>query len=696
MKRIEGKQEEKLLNDKKRPYKKFIRLLLIGMLGLFLCGLIVLNVLISSKDVSKLEEPEPRPTFIYDQNGEIASKISNSKIEGVRLDEMPEALIEAVISVEDQRFNKHRGLNYFGIARAFTQNLLKGEVVAGGSTITQQLSKNMFLTQERTYSRKFKELLITKKIERTYSKDAIMERYLNQIYFGEGAWGVQRAAQIYYGKDVSELTLSESATLAGLIKAPSHLSPYKNMEKSVERRNLVLTLMKNEGYISQAEFDEAIGQEIILSNQDVMDYIGKYPYYVDHIIDEAVSKHGVSKNEVLAGGLHIYTELNPIIQDALEEVYQEDGHFPNSKPDQLIQSASVFLNPKTGGISALVGGRGDYAYGRFNNATELIRQPGSTFKPLAAYTAALEKGYQISDLLPDEPININGYAPQNVDKKFRGEVTMYDAVAHSYNIPPVWLLQKIGIEKGVGTVERFGIPLEKEDHNPGLALGGLRKGTSPLRMAQAFSTFANNGVMMEAHAITEIRDSEGEVIVKGQENPVQVTDAVVAQQMTYMLQGAVEVGTGKSARIPGMEVAGKTGTTQLPFTGVSGSKDHWFVGYTPDIVGAVWLGYDQTDTEHYLTSTSGLTAAPIFQQVLSRISSELPTKAFDLPLIDEMKKDLKKQEEKLEKKAKRQEKKKRKQERKEEKKRKKKEKEQRKQEEKDERTGFFELFEKLF
>lgn len=688
MKRIERKQQENLQNEKKkRPYKKIIRMLLIGLIGVILCGLIVLNVLIWSKDVSKLEEAEPRPTFIYDQNGNIASKISNSNIEGVRLDEMPKALIEAVISVEDQQFDKHHGINYFGIARAFTQNLLKGEVVAGGSTITQQLAKNMFLTQERTYSRKFKELLITKKIERTYSKDEIMERYLNQIYFGEGAWGVGRAAQIYYGKDVSELTLNESATLAGLIKAPSHLSPYKNMEKSVERRNIVLTLMKKEGYINQAEFDEAIGQKIRLSDQETMDYRGKYPYYIDHIVDEAVNKHGISKNEVLAGGLHIYTELNPVIQDALEEIYQENSHFPSSKPDQLIQSASVFLNPKTGGISALVGGRGDYTYGRFNNATELVRQPGSTFKPIAVYTAALEEGYQISDLLVDEPININGYSPQNVDKKYRGEVTMYDAVAQSYNIPPVWLLQNIGIENGVRTVERFGIPLEKEDHNLGLALGGLYKGTSPLRIAQAFSTFANNGVMMEAHAITEIRDSEGEVIVEAEKTPIQVTNAEVAQQMTYMLQGAVEVGTAKSAQLPGMEVAGKTGTTQLPFEGISGSKDHWFVGYTPDIVGAVWLGYDQTDAEHYLASTSGLTAAPIFHQVLSKTLSELPTKEFDLPLIDQMKKDLKKQERKLERKAKRQEREQRKKERKEEKKkekeRKKKEKERKKQEEKE-------------
>lgn len=684
MGRTEHKQQHKQSNRKKKwsNIQKPIKILLLVMLLVVLGGLVMVNHLISASDVSKLEELEPRPTFIYDQNGEIVSKISNSNIEGVRLEQIPKELIEAVISVEDQQFNKHHGINYFGIARAFTQNTLKGEVVAGGSTITQQLTKNAFLTQERTYSRKFKELLLAKKIERTYSKDDIMERYLNQIYFGEGAWGVQRAAEVYFGKDVSELTLSESATLAGLIKAPTHLSPYKDMEKSVERRNIVLSLMKNEKYISQAEYDEAIGQEIVLADSTMPNYKGKYPYYVDYIIDEAVNKYGLTKNEVLSGGLHIYTELNPVIQDALEEVYEDDRYFPESKPDQLIQSGSVFLNPKTGGIRALVGGRGEYTYGRFNNTTQLVRQPGSTLKPLV-YTAALEQGYHISDLLVDQPINIDGYSPKNFDKQYRGQVTMYDAVTQSYNIPPVWLLHNIGIENGVRAVERFGIPLDEQDHNLGLALGGLHKGTSPLRMAQAFTAFANDGVMMEAHAIVEIKDSEDEIIGKWREQSVEVTEAEVAQQMTYMLKGAVEVGTAKKAQISGMEVAGKTGTTQLPFTGVDGSKDHWFVGYTPDIVGAVWLGYDKTDADHYLTSTSSFTAPPIFGQVLSRSMSEYPTKKFDLPLIAKMKKELEEQKEKLREKEQKQEKEKRKQKEKEEKERKKREKKDKKEREKE-------------
>ncbi|MCG3089285.1 transglycosylase domain-containing protein [Sporosarcina cyprini] len=684
---MEHKEQQKRLRAGKKwsRLKKPFRIALIGMLVLVICGLVILNLLISSSDVSKLDEPEPRPTFIYDQNGEIVSKLSNSTIEGVSLDQIPKELVEAVISVEDQRFYKHSGINYVGIARAFTQNLLKGKVVAGGSTITQQLTKNAFLSSERTYSRKFKEMILTKKIERTYSKDEIMERYLNQIYFGEGAWGVQRAAQVYFGKDVSELTLSECATLAGLIKAPSQLSPHKNMEKSVERRNLVLSLMKDEKYISQAEYEETIGQKIVLADSDTLDYTGKYPYYIDRIVDEAVNKYHLTKNEVLSGGLHITTTLNPVIQDALEAVYQDDRYFPESKPDQLMQSASVFLDPKTGGILGLIGGRGEYTYGRFNHATQLIRQPGSSLKPLAVYTAALEQGYELSDLLVDEPININGYSPKNFDKQYRGRVTMYDAVVHSYNIPPVWLLHQIGIEKGVSSVERFGIPLEKDDQNLGLALGGLHKGTSPLRMAQAFSTFANDGVMMEAHAIVEIKDSEGKVLGKWQEQKTDVTDAAVAQQMTYMLQGAVENGTGKKAQISEVDVAGKTGTTQLPFTGVDGSKDHWFVGYTPDIVGAVWLGYDQTDAEHYLTSTSSFTVPSIFGQVLSKSTSELHTKKFDLPLIAKNKKELEKQKGKLKEKEQKQKRENKKWEKKKEKEQKKRDKQREKREKKQEK-----------
>ncbi|WP_025783343.1 transglycosylase domain-containing protein [Sporosarcina sp. D27] len=650
MKRSEYKEQHKKTMKKKSSLKKkIIRFVCFGALLAVLCVLLVLNLFITFSDVSKLEEPAPRSTVIYDPNGEVISKISNSKIEGVSIDQIPDTLIDAVISVEDQRFYEHHGLNYLRMGRALIENAFKGKIASGGSTITQQLAKNVFLTQERTYSRKFKEMILAKKIERVYSKEEIMERYLNQIYFGDGAWGVQRAAQTYFGKDVSELTLSESATLAGVIKAPSNLSPTKNMEKSVKRRNLVLSLMLREQYISQKEYDEAIGQNLALSESTVPHNEERYPYYIDRVVDEAVNTYQLTKDEVLSGGLHITTEINPVVQNALEDVYADDRNFPDSTPDQLLQSASVFVNPKTGGILALVGGRGEYTQGRFNNATDLIRQPGSALKPLAVYTPALENGYHMSDLLEDEPIDMDGYAPKNIDQQYRGEVTMYEALAQSYNIPPVWLLDQIGVQEGVNAVERFGISLTKNDRTLGLALGGLDKGTSPLQMAQAFSAFANDGVMEEAHAITEIKDSEGKVLGKWQGESVQVTDAEVAEQMTHMLQGAVEEGTGRKAQISGMDVAGKTGTTQLPFEGVNGSKDHWFVGYTPDIAGAVWLGYDQTDADHYLTSTSSFTAPPIFAQVVSQSASELSTKNFDLSLIDDEIKELNKQKKKTKK-----------------------------------------------
>ncbi|HWL26909.1 MAG TPA: transglycosylase domain-containing protein, partial [Ureibacillus sp.] len=275
--------------------------IVIAGLTMALCCFLILNIFIWRSDVSKLENPAPQPTIIYDQNGDVASKIAVSNIEGVGIKQIPKDVIHAVIATEDQRFYKHDGINYIAIIRALTRNTLSGEIVAGGSTITQQLAKNAFLTQERTYTRKFKELIFTKKIERTYSKDQIMERYLNQIYFGEGAWGIQRAAQTYFGKDVSELTLGESAMLAGLIKAPSILSPFKDMDRSVERRNLVLSLMEKEGYISQNDVEKAKAKPIVLEGKKIDDYKGKYPYYVDHIIEEAIKKYDLTENEVLSG-----------------------------------------------------------------------------------------------------------------------------------------------------------------------------------------------------------------------------------------------------------------------------------------------------------------------------------------------------------------------------------------------------------
>lgn len=686
--RMERRQQRKSFLNRKwsdfRSKRMMVKLLLAGIVVIFSCFLI-LNIFIWTSDVSKLEKPAPLPTIIYDQKGDIASKISNSSIEGVRLNQIPIDVIHAVISIEDQRFYKHNGINYLAILRAFFQNMISGEIEAGGSTITQQLAKNVFLTHERTYTRKLKEFILTKKIERTYSKEEIMERYLNQIYFGEGAWGIQRASQTYFGKDVSELSLSESAMLAGLIKAPSALSPIKNLEKAIERRNIVLNVMKNEGYIEKSDVIKAKERPIVLEGKklDADKYKGKYPYYVDHIIDEAIEKYHLTENEVLSGGLHIYTELNPTIQNAAEEVFKNDTMFPKSQPNQLVQSGGIFINPATGGINALVGGRGEHVFRGFNHATQLQRQPGSTMKPLAVYTPALEQGYDTFDLLADTPININGYQPNNYDHQFRGQVTMYDALVHSYNVPAVWLLNKLGLQYGLHAVERFGIPLQEEDHQLGLALGGMSKGTSPLLMAQAFSTFPNNGLMVEAHSIQRIEDSNGELLAKWQQKATRVTEPKIAQTMTYMLKGVIEEGTGMNASVHNMEVAGKTGTTQLPFVSEGGSKDHWFVGYTPQLVGAIWLGYDQTDQNHYLTSSSSGTATVIFKEIVSKSVSELPINSFDLSLLEKKMKQKFHKEKQEEEKRKREKEKERREERKEEEKERREEKKERREEKKE-------------
>ncbi|MBM7665880.1 penicillin-binding protein 2A [Solibacillus kalamii] len=684
MRRTERRQQQKIngrIWSKVKNKKIMVKVIAMGSVFLLGCFLIF-NIFVWASDVSKLEEPTPQPTIIYDQNGEVASKVTGSKIDGVNIEQIPENLIHAVIATEDQKFYKHGGINVIGIVRAMTQNMMSGEIVAGGSTITQQLAKNVFLTQERTYTRKLKELILTKKIERTYDKNEIIERYLNQIYFGEGAWGVQRASQTYFGKDVSELTLGESAMLAGLIKAPSVLSPLKDMNKSVQRRDLVLALMEKEGYITQNDAKKAKEQPIVLEGKKIDDYKGKYPYYVDHIIEEAVEQYGLTENEVLSGGLHIYTELNPAIQNAVEQVYKDNEMFPEGQSDQLIQSGAIFINPSTGGISALIGGRGEHIFRGFNRATQLKRQPASTMKPLAAYTSALEQGYEIYDKLQDSPINIDGYQPMNYDKRFHGEVTMYEALVNSYNIPPVWLLNKMGLKYGINAVERFGIKLKEEDHNLGLALGGMNEGISPLSMAQAYSTFPNDGVMVEAHSIQKIEDADGEVIAKWHHNETSVTKPLVAQEITYMLKGVVEEGSAKNAQVPGWEVAGKTGTTELSFANSGGAKDHWFVGYTPEIVGAVWMGYDQTDENHYLLGTGGSTVTKIFKEILSESMTEFNQKEFNLALLGKQLKEQAKKEEEQRKKEKEIEKKEKKEKEKE-KKEKEKEKKEMDKEKKD-------------
>ena len=638
----------------KKRKKLRIALLTIGIV--FLSLFIFVNIMITIQDISALKQAVPQPTVIYDANKEVAATLSSSKTDGIKRKDIPNVMVEAVVAVEDKKFYEHRGVYYSGIFHAIVKNITAGEVVAGGSTITQQLAKNVFLTQDRTFPRKFKEYFIAKKIERTYTKDEIIEMYLNQIYFGEGAWGIKKAAKTYFGKEVKELTVPEAATLAGLIKAPSTYSPFKDFNKSIERRNVVLSLMKEQGYITGKQYQKAKDEGLSLHRGVEDKYKGKYSQYVDYIVREAMNKYKLTQNEILSGGYQIYTELNPKMQEAAEAVVNNDQYFPKSASNQIMQTGVVLMNPKTGGIPALVGGRGPYQFLQFNHAMQLKRQPGSTLKPLAVYTPALEQGYEVYDVLKDEPIEINDYKPKNSGNVYHGNVTMYEAMANSYNAPAVRLLEQIGLEKGLKSLERFGIPLQENDNWYPLALGGMSEGTSPLVMAQAYATFANDGVQMEAHAIREIQDGEGNTVGKWYKKEIRVTDEKTAQKMTYLLKGVVEKGTGKKAKLKYVETAGKTGTTQLTDESNNGSKDSWFVGYTPELVASIWVGYDKTDNEHFVPAGSQITTT-MFRDIMNKAIGKPIQKNFDLSLIPEA--EYTKQLQKIEEEMKRKEEKKR-------------------------------------
>ncbi|OIJ15519.1 penicillin-binding protein [Anaerobacillus arseniciselenatis] len=588
----------------------------------------------SKLDLSKLEEPLPKPTVIIDKNSEVVSELSSARFTYVQLSDIPEEVIHAIVAVEDQRFFDHSGVDVRGIARSAWRNYRAGSVVQGGSTITQQLAKNLFLTSDRTYSRKFQEVVTAYRIEREYSKETILELYLNQIYFGEGTWGIQDAANIYFGKDVQDITLTEAALLAALPKAPTHYSPFQNEEKAKQRRDLVLNLLYNQDYLSKSEYEQAINEKVHLRDWELEGLRGKYPSYVDYVIEEAIS-YGFSEEEILTGGLNIFTHLDPAVQEAIETAYTTDELFPVNSGDELVQSASVVVDPYSGGVRGLVGYRGNHVYRGFNRATQLERQPGSAIKPLAAFAPALESGISANVQIVDRRLDFNGYSPKNFNDRYQGRVSFYDALVHSINVPAVVLLNEIGISAGFEFLQKSGIPLHQEDRNLSLALGGLTNGVSPLQMAQAFSMFPNLGTVNEAHAIKRVTSSSGEILFEAKREKVQVMKPENAYTMTQIMMGVVEEGTGRNAAL-NRPTAGKTGTTQLPstsaFQGVSGARDAWFVGYTPELVTAVWVGYDKLDPNHVMSSTGGNHPAKIFQAIMSEALQNTEVRPFQKPV----------------------------------------------------------------
>ncbi|MDF2923358.1 MAG: penicillin-binding protein [Paenibacillaceae bacterium] len=584
------------------------------------------NIFDSNKD--KLDMMEA--SIIYDGSDQEVAVLARQNREMVDKDEIPRKVANAFIATEDRRFNEHAGVDLWAIGRALVKDVVARSVVEGGSTITQQLAKNLFLDSEKTFFRKGTEMSIALALEENLDKDEILQLYLNRIYFGKGAYGIKAASKLYFGKaDLNTLDTWEIATLAAIPKAPSVYSPLADAEKSKERRNVVLKLMYDQGYITEEEKNKSQAMEFVPQPGKG----GEFPAFIDYMITEAAEKFKLEEEVLRRGGYKIYTTMNVEAQRILEQSFNNPKLFQKDGPEQKMQGSMVIVDNKDGGLLAMSGGR-DYENKGLNRALAQ-RQPGSAFKPLIVYAPALELAgdrFNPYTLLNDEQKSYNNYSPRNYDGVYKGQVTMFEAVRKSINAPAVWLLNEIGVAKGMDFVGKMGIKLDSPDRNLAIALGGLTKGVSPLQMAQAYSAFPNNGTMNAAHSIRKIVDSEGgETVAKVEKT--KVMSPKTAYYMTELLKGVVDGGTGTAAKL-NRPAAGKTGTTQLDLKGLEkNNRDVWFTGFTVDWTAAVWMGFDKTDTKHYVLPASGSLPAAMFKEVMNKAmtAAKLPVKQFAKP-----------------------------------------------------------------
>ncbi len=580
-------------------------------------------------NIGKLDMAEA--SIVYDANHKKLMQIGSENREIASLGEMPALLPKAFVATEDKRFYEHQGIDLYSIGRAVLTDIAHGSMVEGGSTITQQLAKNMFLSNEKTLFRKVREVSIAMALENNYGKSQILQMYLNRIYFGNGAYGVKAAAKKYFGvDDLKQLKLWQIATLAGIPKAPAYYNPLDDPKRSKERRAVVLELMHQQGLITQAQKTQA----------EKVDFAPKktagsqtFPSFADYVIAEAGKIAGLTDEDLRKGGYKIYTTLIPKAQESVEKAFSKDSLFPKGTGKDPVDGSMVIINNADAGIVAMAGGR-NYTPGDLNKIT-VSRQPGSAFKPIAVYGPALETGNWTPDsLLDDQKTAFGNYHPGNYNDKYLGKVTMTYAVQQSINLPAVWLLNQIGVDEGIKFAGKLGIDLGPEDHNLSIALGGLTHGVTPLQMARAYSAFANGGVLHEAHAIAKIEDAGGKTIYTYHPQSKRVMSETTAWYMTQMLEQVISSGTGKSAQI-NRPAAGKTGTTQSAVKGVSnGNRDVWFAGYTPEWSAAIWMGYDKTTKGQYLTNGSSFPAkmfAAVFSQALAGSKARDFTKPSNLP-----------------------------------------------------------------
>lgn len=545
-------------------------------------------------------------TILYDDKGDVIGGLhAGENRTEIGLNKVPKNLINAFIATEDQDFYTHHGVNFKGILRAVIRNVQSGDLTSqGASTITQQLARNAFLTSDKRWERKVKEILLAFKLESHFSKDEILEMYLNKIYFGAGAYGVQAASTTYFGKDAGDLSLEECALLAGLVQSPNNYNPFQHYDKAKARQLVVLDNMVKCNYIDKASADTASNKE--LHFKKVQNANTRYGYYIDAVVEEAIDILGQTKgyqndpnSAIYKSGLKIYTSMNTNMQERAEELFYSAKNFPNERKNgQQIQAGMAIIDDTNGQVKAVMGGRQYEQQRGFNRATDAYRQPGSSIKPLSVYGPALEEGFMPFHVLDDAPLSykMGGevWNPKNYDLAYRGLITMRTAVQYSVNTYAVQLLDEIGIKTGFKFAKSLGLELvDKKGTNDlalaPLSLGGLTKGATPLQMAAAYGAFGNSGIYAKPHFITSIVDANGVIIYKHTQESKRVMSEDTSWLMTNLLQTVVQSGTGTNARISGVLAAGKTGTSEE-------YRDSWFCGFVPGFSGAVWMGYDQNYT----------------------------------------------------------------------------------------------------
>jgi penicillin-binding protein 1A len=606
---------------------------LVSGLGVAASAVWVLTILPGSlPSVTQLETFDASEgTKVYDDNDELITEFHVERRIFVPLAQIPKTLRDAIIATEDARFYSHHGVDPTGIARAVYQNFRRGRIVEGGSTITQQLAKVLFLTPDKSLERKLKEAVLALELERRYSKDRILEMYLNQIYFGHGAFGVEAAARTFYGKGVSELSLPECTLLAGLPKAPTTYSPFEHPEAAKRRRATVLSRMVDVGAIASPLAKKTADSPLGLIPPERRRTTGQY--YLEYVQQQLEAQYGADL--VFKGGLQVYTTLSPVMQVKAERALREglkalesrrgaaakDGTAP---PPERPEGALLTIEPQTGYIKAMVGGY-DFFKSEFNRAVQARRQPGSAFKAFV-YLAALESGQTPASVVDDSPVEFpagrNGKAwkPDNYDRKFRGPITYQQALEESVNVAAVKVLEKNGVRRTVDLARRLGVesPLGE---NLSIALG--TSDLTLLEITSAYGALANQGSWVRPSAIRYVLDSQRKLLEENTPQAKQVVSPELAYVMTSMLRGTIERGTGAAARALGRPAAAKTGTT-------NDYSNAWFIGYTPQLATGVWVGYDRPRSLGK-DETGSRVAVPIWTAFMQEALAGTPPEDFPIP-----------------------------------------------------------------